>query len=99
MKKQFKLVLLSALVMAVISTGLMIAFASQENDLEVQHDHEYFVASFSNGVATLECDICGETQTARFDEHINERGYEPLDINNDGIVNAKDYGYLIQGNY
>ncbi len=99
MKKRLKLLLLSAFVIVVTSTGLMIAFASQENDLEVQHDHEYFVASFSNGVATLECDICGETQTERFNEHINEIEYEPLDINNDGIVNAKDYAYLIQGNY
>ena len=59
-------------------------------------DHSYQVTSFNNGIAVLTCTCCDEECSDSFAAHINESGYEPLDMNGDGIINAKDYAYLIK---
>ncbi|MBR2100108.1 MAG: hypothetical protein IJ927_02110 [Eubacterium sp.] len=58
--------------------------------------HNYCVVSFENGIATLKCSDCNDVTEEAFENHINQRGYAPLDMNDDGIVNAKDYAYLIK---
>ena len=93
--KKFKLIISISIVIAVICTGFIIAFADQENELEFC-DHEYEVSAFDHGVVTFECTECGDTVTDNFSDHITERGYEALDMNNDGIVNGKDYAYLMR---
>lgn len=47
-------------------------------------------------VPMLTCTKCGETDEEAFAEHLNDTDCEELDINSDGIVNGKDYAYLIQ---
>ena len=42
------------------------------------------------------CSECKNRIITRFEEHINERNYAPLDVVEDGIVNAKDYAYIYQ---
>ena len=59
-------------------------------------NHNYQVLSFNGDVVLLKCKDCGITTNDSFKNHINERGYAPLDMNDDGIVNAKDYAYLIK---
>lgn len=76
--------------LAIISTGIFV-YASPDN-----HTHNYQVAAFDGSNATLTCRICGESEEEAFSGHLNERGYAPLDMNDDGIVNAKDYAYLIK---
>ena len=91
MKKKNMLFFAVVLTLAIISTGIIV-YAQNETPCI---DHVYKVATFSNGEATLICKQCGETCSDCFSDHLNERGYEPLDMNSDGIVNAKDYAYLI----
>lgn len=94
MRKKTKLIgFLSAFIL--LFTGTMIAVAGQENNLIIPHEHEYQVVAFEEGVATLRCEECNAVCTEDFKNHINE-DYEPLDVVIDGIVNAKDYAYLLQ---
>lgn len=97
MKKQTKMIAVISAI-CVLLTGTLIVLAAQENELDIPHEHEYQITSFDSGTGTVTftCDICEETQRECFADHLNERGYEALDMNQDGIVNAKDYGYLIQ---
>ncbi|MBR2100726.1 MAG: hypothetical protein IJ927_05365 [Eubacterium sp.] len=98
--KKFKKHISAFLALALIASCSVLAFADQENDIEIpgdtQHEHYYQVESFEEGVVTFRCEDCDDSFTERFDEHINERGYELLDMNGDGIVNAKDFAYLIK---
>ena len=94
LKNNLKIVIILGVIIAVVLTGFVFAFADQENELEFC-DHEYTVTAFSNGVATICCSECGDTDTLVFAEHLNSRDCEELDMNHDGIVNAKDYAYLI----
>ena len=96
MKKHIKFTLLLALIIAVISTGLIMAMADQENEFEEPCEHEYQITAFNHGEITFTCEICEDTYTDYFVKHINERGYEPIDMNHDGIVNGKDYAYLMR---
>ena len=96
MKKKIKSILLLSLVVAVIGTGFVIAFADQENNIDLPHEHEYQITAFDRGEITLTCEICGEAYTEDFAEHLNERDNDMLDLNDDGIVNGKDYAYLNQ---
>jgi hypothetical protein len=57
------------------------------------HTHTFEIYSFNNGVVTFRCSGCEATESVVFIEHINT-GYEPLDIVDDGIVNAKDFAQL-----
>ena len=93
--KKFKIIACLALITAVICTGFVLAFADQENNFDVC-DHTYTVTSFEDGVATLTCTECGDTDTEVFADHLNDTDCEELDMNSDGIVNGKDYAYLIQ---
>ncbi len=82
--------------LSVVGTGLIIAFADQENEFEIPCEHEYEVVAFNHGEVTFQCEICGETCTDDFVNHINQRNYTLMDMNNDGIVNGKDYAYLLR---
>lgn len=81
---------------ALLLTGGIIAFASQENELDVHTEHTYRVAAFKDGVVKFKCDGCEDTIYVNFFEHINERNYDLLDVVEDGVINAKDYAYLKQ---
>ena len=96
LKNNLKIVIILGVIIAVVFTGFVFAFADQENELEFC-DHEYSVTAFEteSGTATLVCDECGDTIYDKFSDHVNERGYEPLDMNNDGIVNGKDFAYMM----
>ena len=67
--------------------------------------HSFQVASFENGVVDVNCaNGCGESHSYTFAEHINatngDANYvEGIDINSDGIINAKDYARLLKGQY
>lgn len=94
MKKNLILsVLVIALTLA-FSTGFVNAFADQENEFDIPHNHELTVTSFNNGEVTYTCAICEDSFVDYFENHINESGYEPLDVVDDGIINAKDFAYL-----
>lgn len=95
MKNKSKFLIIIALVISVISTGLIV-FADQENELEVPCEHQYQITDFQGHNAIFTCEECDESYEVSFTDHVNERGYEPLDLNNDGIVNGKDYGYLLR---
>ncbi len=58
-------------------------------------EHEYHAAAISNGTVTLRCEQCKNTVQVEFMDYINT-DYEPLDVVDDGIVNAKDYAYLVK---
>ena len=96
LKNNLKIVIILAVIIAVVLTGFVFALADQENELEFC-DHEYSVTAFDSesGIATLVCQECGETVHERFIDHVNEKDYEPLDMNNDGYVNAKDFAYMM----
>ena len=97
MKKKTKIsIILIALVILLTST--IIAFADQENEFDYPHEHENQITSFDTETGTIffTCEICGEPSTDLFVNHINERGYEPIDMNHDGIVNGKDFAYLMR---
>lgn len=94
MKKNTKrIALLSAFFLLI--TGAMVAVAGQENNLIIPHEHDYQIVAFEEGVVTFRCEDCDAMHTEDFADHINE-DYEPLDVVADGIVNAKDYAYLLQ---
>ena len=92
MKKKNMLFFAVVLTLAIISTGILV-YAQNSTPCT---EHEYKVAAYDNGAATLMCQRCGETCSDRFSDHMNEVGYDPLDLNSDGIVNAKDYAILIR---
>ena len=96
MKNKHRIGIIIAIIIAVISTGFVIAFADQENNIDVPHEHEYQITAFNRGEITFTCEICGEAYTEDFADHLNERYNAVLDINGDGIVNGKDYAYLNQ---
>lgn len=63
--------------------------------------HQYAITAFDSGTATISCSVCGKTYTAVFAEHINavtgDTGYDAvLDVNHDGVINARDYALLIK---
>ena len=94
--KKFRLVVITALVAAVISTSFIVAFADQENNLDVPHEHEYEITAFDRGEISFTCEMCGETYTEYFSDYLNSRDNETFDMNDDGIINGKDYAYLSQ---
>ena len=96
MKKKIKIIISCIIAASVILTGVVIAFADQENQLEIPHSHEYQITDFNNGTATISCVICNDSYTDYFTNHINEQGYCVFDMNNDNFVNVRDYSILIQ---
>lgn len=95
MKQKHK-ILTTVVVLLVIISTLTVAFANQENEFDFPHEHNYQITAFADGVVTFTCEICEENYQENFAEHLNDCGYAPLDMNGDGIVNAKDYAYLIR---
>lgn len=61
-------------------------------------EHEWIVSKydniFSDTIVTLHCQNCGCDYQVSFSNYLNSRSFSPLDLNNDGIVNAKDYAIL-----
>lgn len=94
MNKRINLIVIISII-CVLFTGTIIALASQENEFDVPHDHDYQITDFNEGTITFTCEICGDVQTDNFSNHINERDNELIDMNHDGIINAKDYAYLM----
>lgn len=97
MNKKTKIIaFISAL--CILFTGTLIVLANQENEFDIPHEHEYLITDFDSntGVITFTCEICNDEKTDKFVDHINERGYEPIDMNHDGIVNGKDFAYLMR---
>ena len=94
--KTIKRIIACALIsMLVVSIGLLCVFADQENNMDVPHEHEYQITAFDKGEITFTCEVCGEAYTECFSNYLNDNN-ETLDMNNDGIVNGKDYAYLNQ---
>lgn len=54
--------------------------------------------AFDGETAELSCRYCDYKEQAEFMDYCN-KVYAPLDVNNDGIVNAKDYARLLHGKY
>ena len=61
----------------------------------IVHEHNYIITAFDKGEITFTCEACGEAYTEHFSDYLNGND-EALDMNNDGIVNGKDYAYLNQ---
>ncbi|MBR2100753.1 MAG: hypothetical protein IJ927_05510, partial [Eubacterium sp.] len=67
-----------------------------------QDDHDIQLVSFENGVAHIECTKgCGLSEEYTFADSINARQGEEtyvshLDLNHDGIINAKDFAMLLK---
>ena len=63
-------------------------------------EHEWTVSSYENiyrdTVITLHCSNCQSDYNVSFSNYINSRDFAPLDLNIDGIVNAKDYEIIIK---
>lgn len=65
-----------------------------------QAEHTEAVTAFENNVATISCSSCGTApRTVAFADCLNltssDAGYEPLlDVNGDGIINARDLAEL-----
>ena len=99
MKKKTKLIAVISAI-AILLTGTVLALADQENNIDVPHEHEYHITAFDSetGVVTYTCEICGDAQADCFADHLNE-SYASLDMNDDGIINGKDFAYLKQGSF
>ena len=91
-RKRLTALLLAA---AVIASGSAIAFAQPDEGNNSPHTHEYHVVSFSQGVVSYKCRYCGDAFSEAFASRLNERNYAPLDVVADGVINAKDYAFLI----
>ncbi|MBR3149808.1 MAG: hypothetical protein IKF64_06525 [Eubacterium sp.] len=96
MKKQSVFVLVTVLAAVVAFSGMLVASADQENNIDIPHEHEYYVSSFDKGEAVVTCEICGDSYDDNFTDHLNNTGDDVFDVNYDGIVNGKDYAYLKQ---
>lgn len=68
-------------------------------------DHDIRITSFENGIVTISCTKgCGKEESYLFSDLINARTGDEnyvsfIDINSDGIINAKDYARLLRGAY
>ena len=58
--------------------------------------HSYAIQQFENGVAEFRCSRCEDEFSDSFADHINDKDCDYFDMNGDGIVNAKDYAYLLK---
>ena len=66
-----------------------------EPDNDCEHDWEivYYIPVENDNIVVLRCDECNAYYRVSFAEKLNT-DFAPLDLNNDGIVNAKDLAYL-----
>lgn len=102
--------IISVLLLATVVCGLGIyAYAAEINITVPEESHKYVVSSINENDVTYICDDCGETVTMlKRDiavlwniEYVNnppqptdidDSSY--LDLNNDNIINAKDFAIL-----
>lgn len=72
--------------------------------------HNYVIVGFNceSGLATIKCSLCDDVYTDYFANHVtgriipgqNPENYDPIfDVVNDGVINGKDYAYLMQQYY
>jgi len=70
------------------------AVAEPDNGCE----HKWIVSKYDNiysdTIVTLHCQNCGCDYQVSFSNYLNSRSFSPLDLNNDGIVNAKDFAII-----
>lgn len=64
-------------------------------------NHSYQLVSFADGLATIECTVCGDNQKVKFIDCVNAATndanyYSCLDVAADGCINAKDYAELVK---
>lgn len=95
MKKRLLSVILSLALIASVGTGLVIARADQENNLDIPCAHEFMVSAVHSGEITFTCTVCQDSYTENFSNHINGAN-STLDVNEDGLVNIRDYSILYQ---
>lgn len=102
--------LISVLLLAIMVCSLSIfAYAAEINIDEPKESHKYTVVSINDYDVTYICDDCGDTVTIPKSEitvmwnidyankppqptDIDDSSY--LDLNNDNIINAKDFAIL-----
>lgn len=103
--------IISVVLLAIVICSLSIfAYASEINIIEPEESHKYTVASINDNDVTYICDDCGDTVSIPKSEiivmwnieyvnkppqptDVDDSSY--LDLNNDNIINAKDYAILI----
>ncbi len=94
MKKKIIAMVIAIALIASVCTGLIIAKADQENNMEYPCLHEYVVSEVQNGRIVYSCNYCNDSYEEYFSNHINT-SYASLDTNGDGFVNARDYSILL----
>lgn len=109
MNKIKNIIFVLLLAIMVCSLGVF-AYAAEINITEPEESHKYTVASINDNDVTYICDDCGETVNIPKNEiivmwnidyvnkapqptDVDDSSY--LDLNNDNIINAKDYAILI----
>lgn len=103
--------IISIVLLAIVVCSLSIfVYAAEINITEPEESHKYSVASINDNDVTYICDDCGETVNIPKNEiivmwnidyvnkplqptDVDDSSY--LDLNNDNIINAKDYAILI----
>lgn len=102
--------IISVVLLAIMVCSLgMFAYAAEINITEPEESHKYTVASINDNDVAYICDDCGETVSLPKSDitvmwnidyvnkppqptDIDDSSY--LDLNNDNIINAKDYAIL-----
>lgn len=102
--------IISVLLLAIVVCSLSIfAYAAEINIIEPEESHKYVVSSINESDVTYICDDCGDTVNIPKSEiavmwnidyvnkppqptDIDDSSY--LDLNNDNIINAKDFAIL-----
>jgi len=80
------------------------------DDLQIyaiwREDHNLQITAYDRGIVTAVCtkEGCGAEKTYKFDSYINAKSgddnyEEVLDLNSDGVINAKDFARLARGAY
>ena len=98
MKKKIIALIIAVALIASVCTGLIIAKAGQENNMEYPCLHEYSVTEVQNGRIVYTCEYCNDAYTDYFSNHINS-DYPAMDCNGDGFVNVRDYTIIYQQTY
>ncbi len=67
-----------------------------ENDCEHNWQIVYTVSVPNDNIVVFRCLKCNEYYRVSFADHLNDHNFPLLDLNNDGIVNAKDLAYIMK---
>ena len=102
--------IISVILLAIMVCSLSIfAYAAEINITEPEESHKYTVASINDNDVTYICDDCGDTVNVPKSEivvmwniayvnkppqptDVDDSSY--LDLNNDNVINAKDFAIL-----